>query len=726
MKRFLAMLLVACLLAGCPPMAQAASQYFYEQFPDWHFDLTKEPERAMTQEEYLALTLAYSYWDKGASGETPRDAQGNLPSDWAAPYIRGEAVKGTIDPSGMDYDASATLAFIAEFLAHSKGIYSYDAVNLYEFRGAQGLSAEQRLTLCAAVDYGILAYSEALDVSETVPRRALEAYLIPDWTVRPTVQTRQISRGYRYSVAYYEDCYDDAEAAAEQLASFRSNLDCFNIAVFDSIYLMREKTTMQLVGDQIDHCIYGTDAENPQLEAMRLCRQQGIAVFGGVINYYQDDVLKKLRDDEASMELAVNELMQVVDKYGLDGLNLDIELSGAEFRETYRRLIAKTAEALHRRGKLLLLSYGAAMSEQEERRTIYDYSAAAQYADLVMLTTYDLCNARDYNNYACNAGGLSNLLYHSRCLRYAAESIGAEKLLMGMASYGVKYNTTDHTAENITRGRVQALLERSGAEVRKTDDEWDDAYFTYSENGKSYRVSFESEAGLQRRQALARAYGLGGVACFYVGSRDETLFRLMKKDCTGVPYRDVGARDWFCSAVRFTFQQKLMNGTSGTTFEPDTTMTRAMLVTVLWRHEGAPKEGENRFSDVPEGAYYTQAVAWAAEKGVVNGVSPDKFDPNGNVTRQQMAAILYRYAGVCGKDLSARAELQGFPDAAQVHAYARAPMQWCVAQGYIGGDRIGGVNYLSPSGFATRAQVATILMRYLQSNKSISGSNAIG
>ena len=201
MKQFFAVLLCVCLLAGCLPTAQAASQYFYEQFPDWHFDLTKEPDRAMTQEEFLALTLAYSYWDKGASGETPRDAQGNLPSDWAAPYIRGEAAKGTIDPSGMDYDAPATLAFMMEFIAHSKGIYSYDAVNLYEFRGAQGLSAEQRLTLCAAVDYGILAYGEAPDVSVTVPRRALEAYLIPDWTVRPTVQTRQISRGYRYAVA---------------------------------------------------------------------------------------------------------------------------------------------------------------------------------------------------------------------------------------------------------------------------------------------------------------------------------------------------------------------------------------------------------------------------------------------------------------------------------------------------------------------------------------------
>lgn len=713
MKRFFAVLLCVCLLAGCLPTAQAVSQYFYEQFPDWHFDLTKEPDRAMTQEEFLALTLAYSYWDKGASGETPRDAQGNLPSAWAAPYIRGEAVKGTIDPSGMDYDAPATLAFMMEFLAHSKGIYSYDAVNLYEFRGAQGLSAEQRLTLCAAVDYGILAYGEVPDVSVTVPRRALEAYLIPDWTVRPTVQTHQISRGYRYSVAYYEDCYDDEALAVQQLAAFKRSSDCFNVAVFDSIYLMREKTTMQLVGDQLDHCIYGMDAENPQLEAIRHCKEQGILALGGVLNYYQADVLKRL-EDERMMDLAVDELMQVVEKYGLDGLNLNIELTGNAYRALYGRLIAKTADALHQRGKLLMLSYGAAMTGQEEARTIYDYSAARQYADLVALTTYDICNARDYNNGVSGRGGLSYLLYHSRCLRYAAARIGAEKLLLGMASYGVLYNETDHTAENISYDTVQALLAQTGATVRKTDEAWDDAYFTYSEGGKNYYVAFESEEGLQHRQALALNYGLGGVACFYVGSECESLFRLMKKSCTGLPYYDVSSRDWFCPGIRFTFENSLMNGTSRTTFEPDTTMTRAMLVTVLWRYEGSPNVGASSFSDVPNGVYYTKAVAWAAEKGVVNGVSPDKFDPDGNVTRQQMAAILYRYAGTRGEDLSPSAALGDFPDAAQVQGYARAPMQWCVALGYIGGDRIDGVNYLAPTGFATRAQVATILMRYLQ------------
>ena len=124
-------------------------------------------------------------------------------------------------------------------------------------------------------------------------------------------------------------------------------------------------------------------------------------------------------------------------------------------------------------------------------------------------------------------------------------------------------------------------------------------------------------------------------------------------------------------------------------------MTRAMLVTVLWRYANAPKPGANPFTDVPNGKWYTDAVAWAAENGVVNGVGDGKFEPDGSVTREQMATILY-------------------PDASRVSAYARAPMQWIVAEGVIGGSRENGQDWLNPQGNATRAEVATILMRFIE------------
>lgn len=179
-------------------------------------------------------------------------------------------------------------------------------------------------------------------------------------------------------------------------------------------------------------------------------------------------------------------------------------------------------------------------------------------------------------------------------------------------------------------------------------------------------------------------------------------------------FTDVRMKEWYASAVEFVVENGLMQGTDEGIFEPETVMSRAMLVTVLWRAEGEPAEGSNIFTDVPEDTWYTDAVAWAAEIGVVNGVGRDRFAPDGNVTREQLATILYRYSQQQGIDVSARADLQAFPDGAQVSAYAVEALSWAVAEGLVNGSREGDGIWLEPQSSATRAQVAAILMRYIQ------------
>ena len=185
--------------------------------------------------------------------------------------------------------------------------------------------------------------------------------------------------------------------------------------------------------------------------------------------------------------------------------------------------------------------------------------------------------------------------------------------------------------------------------------------------------------------------------------------------CPSRPYSDVNTNRWYHAGVDFVIANGLMNGVGSGRFDPDGSMTRAMLVTVLWRYAGQPAASGAPFSDVPAGKWYTRAVAWASEQGVVNGVGGGRFDPDGQITREQMAAILYRYAAGTGVDVSAQASLTGFPDGANASRYAVKPLQWCLAEGIIGGTSSGGVIYLAPQGSATRAQVATILMRYLSS-----------
>lgn len=181
------------------------------------------------------------------------------------------------------------------------------------------------------------------------------------------------------------------------------------------------------------------------------------------------------------------------------------------------------------------------------------------------------------------------------------------------------------------------------------------------------------------------------------------------------PFTDVVAGTWYYGAAAYAYNNGLFAGMTPTAFAPNATMTRAMLVSVLWRLAGAPApKAPNTFVDVPDGAWYTDAVTWAAENGVVSGIGGSRFDPSGFVTREQTAEILYNYAHSKGYDVSARADLTAFPDAGSVSGWAEEALSWANAAGLINGTVRDGQTILDPQGSASRAQVAMILMNYVE------------
>ncbi len=168
--------------------------------------------------------------------------------------------------------------------------------------------------------------------------------------------------------------------------------------------------------------------------------------------------------------------------------------------------------------------------------------------------------------------------------------------------------------------------------------------------------------------------------------------------------------NWARAGIDFCIENNLMNGYSETMFAPNDATTRAQLVTILYRMAGEPEVAfKSIFSDVKEGRYFAKAVIWAAENGIVNGVGVGKFDPNGTITREQIATIMYRYAG----SPAVEGDLSAFGDAANVSGYAVDAMVWAVAQGIINGNSTEGVVALAPKGNATRAQIAAIIARFL-------------
>ena len=273
---------------------------------------------------------------------------------------------------------------------------------------------------------------------------------------------------------------------------------------------------------------------------------------------------------------------------------------------------------------------------------------------------------------------------------------------------GTYYNDWLRAADISPEQYVQQLL---GKILKVGKNGTVEPKLTLSHIGKSVTFTFKPDKGYHVKDVKVDGKSVGAVTTYTVDKLTVST-RIEVEFTNGVlPFSDVREADWFYDDVVYAYENGLFSGTSDTTFSPNASMTRAMLVTVLYRLEGQPTvSGRSGFSDVKLNSYYEDAVTWAADNGIVNGTGATTFSPNANVTREQMAAILYRYAQYKQYGTAASAGLNGFSDAAKVSAYAKAPLSWAVAEKLVNGSE----GRLLPTGNATRAQVAAILHRFVE------------
>lgn len=206
-------------------------------------------------------------------------------------------------------------------------------------------------------------------------------------------------------------------------------------------------------------------------------------------------------------------------------------------------------------------------------------------------------------------------------------------------------------------------------------------------------------------------------------TKDMTVYagwRVDENPGTGVnPFTDISEKDWFYGDVMFVYENGLMLGTSKTLFSPHGTAMRGMMATILWRMEGSPvPKGKNSFTDVEAGKWYADAITWTAENGIFAGYGKDKFGPDDPITREQLAAIFYRYADYKGYDLTVKGDLDKFKDADKITDYAKTAMQWAVGSGLVNGKS---GNLLDPQGTATRAEIAAMLHRFIEKYELVQG-----
>ena len=206
-------------------------------------------------------------------------------------------------------------------------------------------------------------------------------------------------------------------------------------------------------------------------------------------------------------------------------------------------------------------------------------------------------------------------------------------------------------------------------------------------------------------------------------TKDMTVYagwRMDENPGTGVnPFTDISEKDWFYGDVMFVYENGLMLGTSKTLFSPHGTAMRGMMATILWRMESSPApKGKNSFTDVEAGKWYADAITWTTENGIFAGYGKDKFCPDDPITREQLAAIFYRYADYKGYDLTVKGDLDKFKDADKITDYAKTAMQWAVGSGLVKGKS---GNLLDPQGTATRAEIAAMLHRFIEKYELVQG-----
>ena len=421
--------------------------------------------------------------------------------------------------------------------------------------------------------------------------------------------------------------------------------------------------------------------------------------------------------------------------YGLDGIDLDWEypVSGGtagtnhrpQDKQNFTLLLRAIRQELDRQGKRDGKDYQLTIAGAAGDWYLSNIhpTAVADVVDHIFLMAYDIHGPWDkYADFNAPLYTSSDSAPHYQnsisgsVEAYLESGVPADKLVLGMPLYGYRYDGVSGTQNGLystfTTARsipydtlvVTYLSDPSYRQLRHTE-----ARVPYLYGNGSF-LSYDDPQSMAEKAALAQELDLQGIGFWELSQdRGAVLIESSVSQLDGSLFADVSPGAWYAAAVAYVHGQGWMTGTASNLFSPDLPISRSMVATILHRLAGSPEAEAPSFPDVEADTWYTQAVAWAAEEGIVLGYGNGRFGPEDPVTREQLAALLYRYAKYQEYDTSGRASLSGYTDAAQISSYARVAMAWAVDTGLLTGRT---QTTLVPGGTATRAELAVILERF--------------
>lgn len=754
-------ILAACLLAASLASYTIAIpvyahnwdlKWFLIHYNNQYFDLSVEPEREMTIEEFIAVIYAYSYYGDGSSDTSVSlaDKNGNQPSEWCAKYIRAEVGKGTVSPKSIAWSDKATIAFAAQFLARAKGKYSYERNNSYHYTGAESVSAEDKMYIDVAIDSGLVKYTSPMNVSQAIKRKDALLYEIPSSqvSVKPTVIKNQSVPKTVH--VYFPNNYWDFEKATsvmEQMVSVFTSDSGENLipkldaalVTFDCGYVTGERANdgNKYLYDEVVHDdalkMYNRRdsriTEDVQQTAIRKLQQMGGKALFGVNNFstggFSLSAVENCLKDAESINTLATEIMQVVQEYNFDGVNMGFEITSdvsSQLRKNYSDFISVLANKLHSQGKILLVTTGSYFKQDDESRALYDYGIIGENADYVHVILYD-----DYPDtsfaYTSKYGAMSNFTRIKRVMNYCSERMSPSKLLLGMGTIGIDYNINGYSATDIDYSDVQSLMQKYGI-TQVSGEENSEAYFKYTDGNYNHIVYFESLKTMKDRIEFAGNLGCG--LSFYCLSGKQTehdVWNYLKEQYSAsglsnfekiysgknISFADVKSTDWYFKNVSELVNYGIMNGKSSQSFDPSGKIKLSEAIKAAAVIHNIYNGSNGSFNQQYGSAWYDVYVAYAIENGIIN--VNDFRDYNAEATRAQIAYIFSNAIGKSEFNTINESRVPG--DLSQSEQY-RDNIMLLYRAGILTGDSV--TYNFRPTDSITRAETASIALRII--NKS--------
>ena len=481
--------------------------------------------------------------------------------------------------------------------------------------------------------------------------------------------------------------------------------------------------------------ITGTGAKAEFVHSNNGCSATGDAIVIEACNYPNGNPAFEISDGKV-----ISQNANAIGSYNTDNNSAEkLEVSGGEYSSSVAEYVVDSLNAeLHKSSGDALYSYYTsvenAIAAASANDTVTDLTAAASndtftvtlnYTNEVTPTVKYTLEEKDDTKFTFPANNPSRSGY--TFLGWKTEN--DDKLYKAEEEYSVTTNV-EFTAQWSRNSSGGSGGGSSTPSYTISADKADNGSVSVSpqsaKKGDTVTVTLKPESGYELdkltvkdsdgKEVTVTDKG-DGKYTFTMPASKVTVSAAFKKtaavhDCPSKNFTDVDTAQWYHEGVDYVVEKGMMNGVSSTSFAPNADTTRGMIVTILYRLEGSPAVASAAsFSDVAAGQYYADAVAWASANGIVTGYDSSKFGPNDKITREQLAAILYRYAGFKKYDVSKTSDLSSYTDSASISGYAADALKWANAESLINGV---GDSRIAPQGSAVRAQAATILMRFCE------------